>query len=757
MTGLAILFLSFIFSLLWIKYFEKIKLKYIFFYLLILSIFFFKPLFLKEYFQIPSYGNYAKNLYPFASKNYGKINSNTLLIDVTTQFYPWQIFSLSELKSFRFPLYNPYSGCGLPFLENAQSSIYSFHSFISLFFPELKILTVASFFQLFFCLIFMNSFLLQLKLSPFSCFLGSITFAFCTYNIAWLYFPHVKVVPYFVLTLFLIEKMLKDKAKKYKILLSISISQIILSGHPESGFFFLIISFLYALRIFLISKDKNFFYSFLLFSATGFLISSFFILPFFNYLPYSLRYNELKISKLYKPVSFLEGVKEINGLINPLFYGIPTIKSFNSPANFNELASYCGIFALFFSLFSYKNRKGKPFLFFTLILITVFLIISNFPGTYWLIDKIPLLNLTAYKRLRFLISFSLCVLAAIGFDYIFERKKRVTYYALFFLIFISFLMGFSDALKDENNKLKFLFCTGIICFLIYIFLERFNIINPSILILLVLIDLILPLWNYNEVNKKEIEMKETEGIKFLKQNINDHRFVACGVHFMPNLSSIFKLEDVRDNDPMAFFDYRFFLYKLNLIKIGYWISWINLNSSALDFLSIKYILYEPWRRDYAEKPVYIGKDMIIIENKDVKEKFFVPKKVIFLESKKDIWEKIKEVDLGKVSIFLGNGGERENTGEIKKIEKISPLKYKIFTSSKEKFFISTSFLNLKHWKVYNNKKPLKKFEINGAFFGFEAPEGENIIEVKYYNGHFITGALISLFSFFFILVYLKLK
>ena len=44
--------------------------------------------------------------------------------DILNQFYPWTKFWVSELKAGDFPLWNPYSFCGTPFIGNWQAAYY---------------------------------------------------------------------------------------------------------------------------------------------------------------------------------------------------------------------------------------------------------------------------------------------------------------------------------------------------------------------------------------------------------------------------------------------------------------------------------------------------------------------------------------------------------------------------------------------------------------------------------------------------------
>ena len=50
--------------------------------------------------------------------------SNRLLMDPVLQFDPWITFNREAIRQGRLPLWNPWSGCGVPHLANGQSAVF---------------------------------------------------------------------------------------------------------------------------------------------------------------------------------------------------------------------------------------------------------------------------------------------------------------------------------------------------------------------------------------------------------------------------------------------------------------------------------------------------------------------------------------------------------------------------------------------------------------------------------------------------------
>jgi len=66
--------------------------------------------------------------------------SNELLFDPVYVFLPWLDFAARQLREGEFPLWNPYSFCGVPFLANNQSGLLSLWNWIFFAFPSPRVL-----------------------------------------------------------------------------------------------------------------------------------------------------------------------------------------------------------------------------------------------------------------------------------------------------------------------------------------------------------------------------------------------------------------------------------------------------------------------------------------------------------------------------------------------------------------------------------------------------------------------------------------
>ena len=85
-----------------------------------LVVFFSIPLFTGNYFSpadiLRMWAPYNIDGVPYTPKN-------VLLSDIITQIEPWLKFNREEFRNYSFPLWNPYSGAGVPHFANLQSAV----------------------------------------------------------------------------------------------------------------------------------------------------------------------------------------------------------------------------------------------------------------------------------------------------------------------------------------------------------------------------------------------------------------------------------------------------------------------------------------------------------------------------------------------------------------------------------------------------------------------------------------------------------
>jgi hypothetical protein len=127
------------------------------------------------------------------------------LCDVTTSWHPWKIFYHREFQRGHYPFWSQDVACGYPIFAHSTLMGYSLPIFLQCFLPGNKAINLGFYLQIWIGLAGMMWLLRSWRLSPASCFLGSIAFGLSYPMVEWL--PAVSVtgaivsLPYLILAL----------------------------------------------------------------------------------------------------------------------------------------------------------------------------------------------------------------------------------------------------------------------------------------------------------------------------------------------------------------------------------------------------------------------------------------------------------------------------------------------------------------------------------------------------------------------------
>src|SRR3989344_6348218 len=200
------------------------------FLILSISVIFFWQFFLKGLLPIPS--DTIVGLYhPFRdlyTKDYprGIPFKNFLITDPVRQQIPWKKLAVENIKELKIPIWNPYSFSGTPLLANLQSSALYPLNILLLLLPFSLGWSLMIVFQIVLAGIFIFYYLKNQKLSDEASLIGSISFAFSGFFVAWLEWNTIlQTALWLPLILLGVEKISAEERKKVKwqILLALSI------------------------------------------------------------------------------------------------------------------------------------------------------------------------------------------------------------------------------------------------------------------------------------------------------------------------------------------------------------------------------------------------------------------------------------------------------------------------------------------------------------------------------------------------------
>jgi len=116
---------------------------------------------------------------------------NSLLVpDLMGQIYPWRYHGSSSAETGVIPLWNPYSGCGMPFLANNQSAVLNpINLFLNLLFVAPVAQTIFGLLTIIIACLFTYGLVRSLGGKPVGAILAALTFGFSGFIFIWLGYP----------------------------------------------------------------------------------------------------------------------------------------------------------------------------------------------------------------------------------------------------------------------------------------------------------------------------------------------------------------------------------------------------------------------------------------------------------------------------------------------------------------------------------------------------------------------------------------
>ena len=346
--------------------------------------------------------------------------------DVIRLFYPHRKFTIDQLKSGQWPLWNPYNFSGNVHLATYQAAVFYPLNFVYFILPLVDAWSTLVILQPILAGFFMYLFLKEINLSKKASFFGSLSFAFSGWMLAWseesLVIEHSAL--WLPLILYSIEKIIKKISAKNIALLVFASTSSILAGFLQLSIY--VFATVLAWLIFRFQRTKlkdskrlrvlgvAFFLSFLIASPQ--------ILPavesYFTAARNVVESRFLFEDYLFKPQHLIT-------FLAPDFWGNPGVYNYFGSGFYHEKVIYIGIPALLFSLLAFfANPARRSLVFFQRFSFIVLLLALDPFGwsLYW--PHFPLISTMIPARIAFLITFGFCTLAAFGVDLFFQQKTR---------------------------------------------------------------------------------------------------------------------------------------------------------------------------------------------------------------------------------------------------------------------------------------------------------------------------------------------
>lgn len=346
---------------------------------------------------------------------------NSLLSDVPTSYYPWDVLARSLLHSGTFPAWNPYAFAGTPLFANLSVAWLSPFSLPLWILPLNYALGVSAALKLW-CGAF-GAYLLvrELRLGFWPGLLAGVSFALCAFDVVWLtHQAHVAVAVLLPWLIWLAERVVRRGGRVEGVGLALVVAAALAGGHPGTQVHVLAGTLLYALvrsaTVTNVPRGER-----LLRLATvgaGMLVGA--LLMAVVLVPGARAAIGTVGEQVRRDGGASNAILPLHSLLAAVFpdwWGRPSEGLIAGPVNYNERAFYSGTVVLVFAAVALVSpggwRRKAPFLPLAALGLAVPL---NAPLIRSFVVGLPGFDRVLDQRLLLWFAFAVAVLGAFGLD-----------------------------------------------------------------------------------------------------------------------------------------------------------------------------------------------------------------------------------------------------------------------------------------------------------------------------------------------------
>ena len=704
---------------------------------------------------------------------------NVVLSDVPTAYYPWWHYARDALQAGHLPEWNPYALAGTPFFANPQSTLLSPLSLPLWLLPLNFGFGVVAAVQLW--LIGFGTYLLsrELGLGFWAALVAGISFGFSPFAIVWLTYPLLSVLALLPWALWLVERIMNHGRGFDALALSAVLGAALLAGHPGSQVHLYAVVVGYGiLRLFLragVPAAARFRRGALVGAALGlgFVLGAVALLPTALAISGTVGLEVRTSGELTLPY------EAMRTLFFPDWWGRPSDVFLSAPYNYNEGTIYGGTVALALAVLAVLSgqawRQKAPF---------VVLAVVGFEAAFALepIESVlahtPVLQSDRNARLSLLVQLGVAILAGFAVQELLDRgisRRRLAAVAAGGVIVgilglvaagpsfhelrltgNHFLNGTDYPIRDVVQTATvgwWLILVAIFAGVVLV-LPRF--VGPTVvavaLIGVIALDLGHFARGYNPMAPSQDAFPTAPAaVRFLQQRATAERVAGVGTTLPPDTSTVYRLRDVRGNDPPRP-DLRYMrLWRLlnPAQATGDWLAVGSLGERGrhvLDLLSVRWVISAP---GMPEPPaaglvrVYNGSDATIYRNERAAPRAYVPDVVTTVPGEKGVLAAVaaRRFDARREAVVEGSGA-RAGRGRVRLVrDRAEDVVLESNLSRPGLVVLSDSFAD--GWEATIDGRRSDAIRVDSVLRGVEVPAGHHLIRWRYRTPGLVAGAAVS--------------
>lgn len=739
----------------------------------------------------------------------GTIPTKGQYFDVVRELYPWKTLVISEIKSGKLPLWNPYNFSGTPLLANYQSQVFYPLGVIYLLFPQHIAWAIMVILQSALGLLFTYLYCRTIKLSKPASIVAAILWNFSAFATIWIEFTTVwHTILWLPLLLTFIEWNIEKRYSKTLLLgLTTLITFFLLTaGHPQDSIYTLLFAGFYAVYRFLLKPEVPFKTKFLpllywcISIILGFAIAGIQLIPTAELYSMSARvpHNTNNILQ-----TMLLQWWQIPMIIIQDYFGNPATNSYIPADSYVSKAISIGVVGFFLALITIIKKQKKPFenLYFG---VAIFLLLINVhsPITTLLYRfPIPILSTGTPTRNLFIFGFALSILAGYGFDSINKVKNKfILQYSILSGILLGALWIFSVIIPKlpefqlvTRNFLtiqrSLIIASALVtCTLLGIIVTRKFKIFKYIFIVFIACECLISFTKFNPFVPSSYVFPDNQLITWLKNNAYINRYWGYGTaHIDANFATQTKTYSTDGTDPLNIRWYNALLQTSDnghlpvtftnrtrsdaQIKPGFGEEDLPNNHNRLRILDVTATKFIIDRNENPKTENTFPQDKFttvashpdgwsILQNKSAAERVFFADSMVLYSDDKDFEKKFFSPLFDPKSVIAISEKDKNalqtapSTKSTIDIRIYQPTKIIIATNTdiKRALFISDTYTP--GWKATVNGIQTPIVRADYAFRAISVPEGKNEIVFTYEPLSLKAGFALTLFGILTLLIFL---
>ena len=689
-----------------------------------------------------------------------------ILSDVVFQEIPWRKAVREAVKNGRLPLWNRFVLAGEPLLAVQQPAVFHPGTWIGFLLPLAQAWTFEMALRYFLALLCAYLFLREVGCREGPALFGAVAWAFCDYLVFFLGYPLTPAAAPFPLLLLGLRRLVSRGDRRSVGLTVVALLLILTSGHPETllhavagGGIYFLFELGYAgrgrrLRPFLLS---------LLAGALTLGLTAVLLLPLAEVLPYTQEqfFRKTFFAHTRKSFPAWETLRHLAHNAMPYAFGVSG--KGDSLPGFAEPSSYAGAVAWPFAAMGLFSRRREKW---PLIVIGVLGLAMGvrLAGIADVVSSFPLFDIGINDRMIFLASFAIVALAALGLEEALGGSGSgvlvgvaISGAVLLAGLYAWRLRANFSALNTSQSYFRYRFLLEILPVLLVAGLwirprrRRLAVRSAGAVLLLLIAQRGLESGGFYPTYPSRVFYPGLRLLDPISRRAPE-RMTALGYTFIPNIASLYEIEDVRGYEAMTFrplFD----TYALWCVHQPVWFNRVDDPTRPfLSFLNVRYVLAPP-RRPPPEgwTVLYQGEEGQLFENPRVLPRAFAPRALRYepdsgreIALLKGIHDFADEGVVGEGPPAGSSGsGMRVNGEASARIISYEPQRMTLEVDAKEAALVATSVTAWPGWKLAVDGRPARLVPYNHAFLAFRVSPGRHTAVLRYWPDSFVAGSAIS--------------